>query len=301
MPRALDLRQITITNNPNQRITEELPRTPKFLSPILSGAMALIQQIIDTLVQGFHGWTQTGFGVDALRTITNSIGVGLGELSHLVMRIAALEGQVVHAIENFATYVQGALDPTKWLQVYSSLTGGVAGGGLLNIGPQGYAVFQPVADTVNKVAMAISKVIPTSDLQKVSAVFSVPANVVASLGRESAVNMLLARVDNTNPVANNVFAKLTDTTATIGFVKDGVTTVLGTVSNVLKNGSNYTLDVTEPRTFTLIENSRPILKVVDAAATSALGSAFRSTGFGTVAPNSKSRPGVIAAFASFIK
>ena len=291
MPRALDLRQITLTNDPNRRITEELPRTPAFLSPILSGAMALIQEIIDALVQGFHGWTETGFGVDALRTITNSIGVDLGELNHLVMRVAALEGQLVSAIENFTTYVQGALDPKKWLQVYDGL-----GGGLLSIGPQGYAVFQPVASTVNKVALAVNKVIPESDLQKVSAVFSVPANMGAQ-----AANTILARVDNKNPVANNVFAKLTDTTVSVGFVKDGVTTVLGTVDNVLKNGANYTLDVTEPRTFTLVENSKPILKVVDAAATSALGAAFRSTGFGTIAPNSRSRPGVVAAFASYIK
>lgn len=296
MPKAFDRMQLAISHDPIQRIIEEIPRTPEFIPPWLVGPFELIQQIIDALMQGFHGWTQTGFPVEALSTLTNAIGIGLGELNHVAMRVAALEGQIVDAIENFTTYVTGALDPSKWMQIYSSLTGGNSGGGLLSIGAQGYAVFQPVADTVNRVASAISTVVPTSDLQKVSAVLSVPANMGAQ-----AANTILARVETSNPVANNVFAKLTDTNASVGFVKDGVTTVLGTVDNVLKNGATYTLDVTEPRTFTLIENSKPILKVVDAAAASALGAAFRSTGFGTIAPNSTSRPGVFAAFASYIK
>ena len=299
MPKTLDLRQIKITHDPNQKIIQELPRVPEFVPPLLSGALALVQQIIDALVQGFYGWTETGFGADALRTVTNAIGVGLGALNHLVMRIEALEGKLVGAIEDFAQVATGvvtALDPDKWLQVVAG-----AGGGLINVGPQGYAVFQPMEDTVNRVAAAIHKRVADSDFLKVSTVISMPANVGASVGRQSAANTILARVDNVNPLSNNVFAKLNDNTATIGFVRDGVTTVLGTVNNVLKNGSTYTLDVTEERTFRLLENSRPVLTVVDTAAKSALGAAFRSNGFGTIAPNATSRPGVVASFASFLK
>jgi hypothetical protein len=299
MPKTLDLRQIKITHDPNQKIIQELPRVPEFVPPLLSGALALVQQIIDALVQGFYGWTETGFGADALRTVTNAIGVGLGALNHLVMRIEALEGKLVAAIEDFAKLakdVVSALDPNKWLQVVAG-----SGGGFINVGPQGYAVFQPLEDTVNRVAAAIHKKVAESDFLKVSTVISTPASVGASVGRQSASNTILARVDNANPLSNNVFAKLNDNTATVGFVRDGVTTVLGTVNNVLKNGSTYTLDVTEARTFVLLENSRPVLTVVDAAAKSALGSAFRSTGFGTIAPNATSRPGVVASFASFLK
>lgn len=291
MPRAIDFRQIQITHDPARRITHEVPRTPDFLPPLIGGALALAQQIIDALINGFHGWFDTGFSVDTLATMMNAVGAGLGELNHVGMRVAALEGQVVDAITNFAEAAGQALDPNKWLQV---LTG--TGGGAVTVGQQGYAVFQPVADTVNKVAMVINKTVATSDLQKVQAVFSVPA----AMGAQAA-NTLLARVDAVDPTANHVFAKMTDTTATIGYVAGGVTTVLGTVENTLKNGSTYALDVTEPRTFKLVENSRTILTAVDAAAQSALGAAFRGTGFGTVAPNSKSRPGVVGAFASFIK
>jgi hypothetical protein len=297
MPKTLDLRQLTIDHHPLERITQELPRVPDFIPPLLSGALALAQQIIDALVQGFHGWTQTGFPVEALRTVTNSIGVGLGALNHLAMRIEALEGKIVAAIEDFTQRVENFLDPDTWMQIYSSLTpGNIAGGGLLTLGPQGYAVFQPVEDTVNKVALAIHRTVAESDLQRVSAVISVPA----AMGAQAA-NTILARVDNINPVANNVFAKLTDNQATIGFVRDGVTTVLGTVENTLRNGSTYTLDVTEQRTFQLFENSRPVLTVVDSRAQAAFGGAFRSTGFGTIAPNSTSRPGVVASFAAFVK
>jgi hypothetical protein len=217
------------------------------------------------------------------------------------MRLAALEGQVVGAIEDFTTYAGNILDPDKWSQVYGSLTGGISGGGLLQIGQQGYAVFQPVEDTINRVAAAIHKTVASSDLHSVSTIISMPANVGASVGRQSASNTILARVDSVNPLSNNVFAKINDTYATVGFVRDGVTTVLGTVNNVLKNGSTYTLDVSNERTFTLLENARPVLTVVDTAAQSALGAAFRSTGFGTIAPNSTSRPGVVASFGAFVK
>lgn len=306
MPKAVDLRQLTITHHPNARITEELPQTPDYLGAILAAPLTLIQEIIDALIQGFHGWpaTRTGFKPGDLLRMGADIGIGLGALQTLAMRLERLEGDLAAALEDFGQYVQNALslDPSKWLQNYLGF-----GGGLLGV-LQGFATFQPAVDTFNKIATAISKVPVVSDIQKVSVVISKPITDAAA-----SANTILARVDPSLPDGDQVFAKLTDATATIGYVKDGLTTVLGTVTNPLKNGSTYSLEAgvladdgtPVPSTFRLLENTREVLKVTDAAigtvTGSSIGEAFRSTGFGTIAPNSTARPGIVAAFAAFTK
>ena len=265
---------------------------------IAKDAAKLAQQIIDALMQGFNafGAGVTGFVAADLKQLATAIGAGLGELNHVAMRVTKLEGEIVNALENFATYGQNALSlgVDKWNQIYSGVGGGTLGTQL------GYAVFQTTADTVNKVALAINKETLEADFQKVSAVISKPLTDAA----ESA-NTLLARVDPLGLNPDNVYAKLTDTKVEIGFVKNGAVTVLGTVNNLLKNGSTYTLEAgvdAAENTFRVVEGSKEILKVTDAAAGTALGSsvgaAFRSAGFGTIAPSQKARPGIVAAFSA---
>lgn len=265
---------------------------------IANDAAKLAQEIIDALMQGFHafGAGVTGFVGSDLKQLGVSIGAGLGELNHVAMRVTKLEGEIVNALENFATYGQNALSlgVDKWNQIYSGLGDGTLGTQL------GYAVFQTTTDTVNKVALAINKETLEADFQRVSAVISKPLTDAA----ESA-NTLLARVDPLALNPDNVYAKLTDTKVEIGFVKNGAVTVLGTVNNLLKNGSTYSLEAgvgTAENTFRLVEGSKEILKVTDAAFGTALGSsvgaAFRSAGFGTIAPNQKARPGIVAAFSA---
>ena len=265
---------------------------------IAKDAAKLAQQIIDALMQGFNafGAGVTGFVAADLKQLATAIGAGLGELNHVAMRVTKLEGEIVNALENFATYGQNALSlgVDKWNQIYSGVGGGTLGTQL------GYAVFQTTADTVNKVALAVNKETLEADFQKVSAVISKPLTDAA----ESA-NTLLARVDPLGLNPDNVYAKLTDTKVEIGFVKNGAVTVLGTVNNLLKNGSTYTLEAgvdAAENTFRVVEGSKEILKVTDAAAGTALGSsvgaAFRSAGFGTIAPSQKARPGIVAAFSA---
>jgi hypothetical protein len=268
------------------------------IGEIAKDAAELAQQIIDALMQGFNafGSQVTGFVAADLKQLATAIGAGLGELNHVAMRVTKLEGEIVNALENFATYGQNALSlgADKWNQIYSGAGGGTLGTQL------GYAVFETAADTANKVALAINKETLEADFQKVSAVISKPLTDAA----ESA-NTLLARVDPLGVNPDNVYAKLTDTKVEIGFVKNGAVTVLGTVNNLLKNGSTYTLEAgvaAAENTFRVVEGSKEILKVTDAAAGTALGSsigtAFRNTGFGTIAPSQKARPGIVAAFSA---
>ena len=267
---------------------------------IAKDAAKLAQEIIDALMQGFNafGSQVTGFVAADLKQLATAIGAGLGELNHVAMRVTKLEGEIVNALENFATYAQNALSlgTDKWNQIYSGVGGGTLGTQL------GYAVFQTAADTANKVALAVNKESLESDFQKVSAVISKPLTDAA----ESA-NTLLARVDPLGLNPDNVYAKLTDTKVEIGFVKNGAVTVLGTVNNLLKNGSTYSLEAgvgAAANTFQVLEGSKPLFNppLTDPAAGTALGSsigtAFRSAGFGTIAPSQKARPGIVAAFSA---
>lgn len=267
---------------------------------IAKDAAKLAQQIIDALMQGFNafGSQVTGFVAADLKQLATAIGAGLGELNHVAMRVAKLEGEVVNALENFATYGQNALSlgADKWNQIYSGAGDGTLGTQL------GYAVFQTAENTVNKVALAVNKESLESDFQKVSAVISKPLTDAAQ-----SANTLLARVDPLGLNPDNVYAKLTDTTVEIGFVKNGAVTVLGTVNNLLKNGSTYSLEAgvgSAANTFQVLEGSKPLFNppLTDPAAGTALGSsvgaAFRSAGFGTIAPSQKARPGIVAAFSA---
>jgi hypothetical protein len=249
-------------------------------------------------VQGFHGWignlTRTGFPAEDLQQVGIAIGAVVGELNSVTMKVDELAGQVAAAIENFASSVQNVLSMGQdWFQYYLG-----SGGGTLGI-QNGYAVFQAAADTVNKVAVSVNKALTTGDFQAVSAIISKP---ITDAGQ--AVNTILARVDPTKVNSDNVFAKMTDATATIGYVKNGVTTVLGEVQNVLKNGSKYTLEAGvggSANTFRLLEGSKEILKVTDSLAASSIGAAFRGSGIATLAPNPKARPGLFAAFSAFAR
>jgi hypothetical protein len=265
---------------------------------IAEDAAKLAQEIIDALMQGFNaiGAGVTGFVAADLKQLAVAIGAGLGELNHVAMRVTKLEGEIVAALENFATYAQNALSlgTDLWNQIYSGAGGGTLGTQL------GYAVFQTAADTVNKVALAVNKEVLGTDFQKVSAVISKPLTDAAQ-----SANTLLARVDPLGVNPDNVFAKLTDTQVEIGFVKNGAVTVLGTVNNLLKNGSTYTLEAgvgAAANTFRVVENSKELLKVTDplagTATGSSLGAAFRNAGFGTIAPNQRARPGIVAAFSA---
>lgn len=281
---------------------EEVFKPLEALIPIIEAlatdAWELSTGILDNLMRGFHGWSSQvgGFVADDLRELGVAIGTGLGELNHVAMRVTKLEGEVVAALENFATYGEDALGLAGdlWEQVYTGVGGGTLGT------QQGYAVFQTAVDTVDKVALAVAKEVLETDFQKVSAVISKPITDTAS-----SANTILARVDNAVSVTpDHVFAKVTDAVATIGFVKNGATTVLGTVDNVLKNGSTYTLEAgvgEAVNTFRLVENSKEILKVTDAAGIAPAGVNNRRAGFGTIAPNQKARPGVVAAFAAFTR
>lgn len=255
--------------------------------------------IVDALIQGFHGWGSNvvGHTLADLRKMGSDLGVLIGELNAVVMRVQQLEQGAATALENFSTYVQNAasLPANLWNQVYSG-----TGGALLGT-QQGFAVLVPTPDTVNKVAVAVTKAVTETDFQTVSAVISKPITDAAS-----SVNTILARVDPNAPLTTNVFAKLTDTTAAIGYTVNGVETILQTVPNTLVNGATYTLQAgvgAAANTFQLLQNQKPVFPnpVTDALNQSAVGAAVRSAGFGVVAPNATARPGVVAAFSVFGK
>lgn len=278
-----------------EEVFKPLEELVYIIEDLAEAAWDFTQDVVDALMQGFHGWfDKTGFKASDLQQMGVAIGAGLGELNHVAMRVLKLEGLVAKILENFSTYTQSlSLDPTKWNQWYTGSGGGTLG--ILN----GYAQFIPQADTVNRVATAINKVASDSDAQTVQAVISKPFTDTAQ-----SANLLIARADPTKVNGDQVFAKLTDSQVSIGFVKDGATTVLGTVNNQLRNGSTYTLETGvdgAANTFRVLENSREVLKVTDALNQSSVGEAFRSTGFGTVAPNSTARPGIVAAFGSFTR
>ena len=249
----------------------------------------------DALMQGFHGWTGTGYTPAQLRNMGTDLGTAIGVLNTVALRVTALEQQIEQILEDFAKYVNNAasLPSTLWTQFYTG-----NGSGTLGI-TNGYAQFLPQWDTLNKTAVAFNKTPTNSDFQRVSIVVSKPiADVAAS------ANFIFARVDPTSANGDRVFARLYDTTMQIGFVKGGATTILGTVTNTLKNGSTYTLQAGVGNTankFQLFENSRPLFPndgVTDTAGLSSLGPAYRGTGFGTFAPNATARPGIVASFAA---
>ena len=248
-----------------------------------------IEGVIDSIIQGFHAWTQTGFTEADLTEFANTVGAALGTLSAMGLRLNRLEGENAVILEDFSTYPNNTNSlGSEWVQWYTGTGGGTLG--IVN----GYAIFNLQLDTAGKWAYAVYNTPVSSDFHKVSAAMSVP-NEFFGVSQ----NILVARA---NPVPNgdHVFARLSWRKVEMGFVKGGAVTVLGAVDRLFTNGAIYTLDCTADRTWMLWENNTQILQVTDVGAASSLGASFRSTGFGTFAPNGVARPGVAGSFATFV-
>ena len=292
MPKSLDLQQLTINNHPNRRIIHERSRTPDFIPP--NPLLQLAQQVVDALMQGFNGWTGNSYSVEDLKALMGVVGAAIAELQIIRVQLGKLEGHVREVLENFLTYAAGALDPDKWRQWQQG-----DGVGLLGITQNGYANFRPLENARDKIAVAINSVVSGSHQQGVTGVFSMPDNRLdPSLPSK---NRLIARADAANPLATHVFADITETAGQIGYVANGVTTLLGTVARPMKSGVTYSLDVTQDRTFRLLENSRVVLEVVDSAAQSVISAATRSSGFGFIAPVNTNRTGFVGSFSTNLR
>jgi hypothetical protein len=250
-----------------------------------------IQKVIDAIVQGFNAWfEQIGFTPENVAEVNNTIGEAIGTLGTLGMRLAKLEQSNSQVLEEFKTYPNNvpSLGP-KWTQWYTGTGGGTLGS------VNGYAVPTLALDTTNKGMYAVWKNPMPSDFLKVSATISTPQELFGQ-----SENFIYARW---NPEVNGdyVFAGFTWRRARIGFVAGGKVTQLGSVTHDFRNGSIYTLDVTEERTFRIWENNSLVLTVVDAGGQSSFGDFFRHTGFGMFAPNGVARPGVVGSFATYMK
>jgi hypothetical protein len=250
-----------------------------------------IQKVIDAIVQGFNAWfEQIGFTPENVAEVNNTIGEAIGTLGTLGMRLAKLEQSNSQVLEEFKTYPNSvpSLGP-KWTQWYTGTGGGTLGS------VNGYAVPTLALDTTNKGMYAVWKNPMPSDFLKVSATISTPQELFGQ-----SENFIYARW---NPEVNGdyIFAGFTWRRARIGFVAGGKVTQLGSVTHDFRNGSIYTLDVTEERTFRIWENNSLVLTVVDAGGQSSFGDFFRHTGFGMFAPNGVARPGVVGSFATYMK
>lgn len=296
MPKAFDRRQLSITHDPRKRISEELPKTPPFTGPTQMFPTGenlptpIVQNLIDSIIQGFTGWfDQIGFNTGNVSDFSTTVAQALGTLGTIGLRLAKLEGTNSVVLEDFSTYPNGSDLGPKWLQWYR----GDDGNSTMGITNK-YAVFNLTLDTVNRYGYAIHKTPAGSDHHKVSMTCSVPQDVFGQ-----SENMLIARA---NPVVNgdHVFAAMSWTKVRIGFVKNGQTTELASRNYLFRNGSTYSLDVSEDRTFRLFENSKEILTATDGGNQSSLGAGFQSTGFGTFAPNGAARPGLVGSFATYV-
>jgi hypothetical protein len=250
-----------------------------------------IQKVIDAIVQGFNAWfEQIGFTPENVAEVNNTIGEAIGTLGTLGMRLAKLEQSNSQVLEEFKTYPNSVPSlGSKWTQWYTGTGGGTLGS------VNGYAVPTLALDTTNKGMYAVWKNPMPSDFLKVSATISTPQELFGQ-----SENFIYARW---NPEVNGdyIFAGFTWRRARIGFVKSGQVTQLGSVTHDFRNGSIYTLDVTEERTFRIWENNSLVLTVVDAGGQSSFGDFFRHTGFGMFAPNGVARPGVVGSFATYMK
>jgi hypothetical protein len=250
-----------------------------------------IQKVIDAIVQGFNAWfEQIGFTPENVAEVNNTIGEAIGTLGTLGMRLAKLEQSNSQVLEEFKTYPNSVPSlGSKWTQWYTGTGGGTLGS------VNGYAVPTLALDTTNKGMYAVWKNPMPSDFLKVSATISTPQELFGQ-----SENFIYARW---NPEVNGdyIFAGFTWRRARIGFVAGGKVTQLGSVTHDFRNGSIYTLDVTEERTFRIWENNSLVLTVVDAGGQSSFGDFFRHTGFGMFAPNGVARPGVVGSFATYMK
>lgn len=273
-----------------EEIVAAIDQWSKDLGASVEDAADNVAGVIDSIIQGFHAWSQTGFTTDDLNEFANTVGAAIGTLSAMGLRLNKLEGANAAILEDFSTYPNNTSSlGSEWVQWYSG-----AGGGTLGA-VNGYAIFNLALDTANKLAYAIYNTPVASDFHKVSVAMSVP-NELLGISQ----NLIVARA---NPVPNgdHVFARLGWRKIEMGFVKNGAVTILGSQDRLFTNGAIYTLDCTADRTWMLWENNTQILTVTDAASASSLGPDFRSTGFATFAPNGVARPGVVGSFATFIQ
>jgi hypothetical protein len=249
-----------------------------------------IQKVIDAIIQGFNAWfEQIGFTTDDVQDFSNTVGQALGTLGTLGLRLENLEKANAVVLEDFSTYPNNtsSLGP-DWIQSYSG-----SGGGTLGI-VNGFAVPTLALDTSNKRMNALWKNPVASDLKKISATISTPAEVFGQ-----SENFIIGRADP-NIGGDFVFAGLTWTRARIGYVTNGQVTQLRSVTHNFMNGSVYTFDLSDERSWRLYEGSKLVLEAVDAGGVSSFGVGYRSVGFSGFAPNGLARPGVVGSFACYL-
>jgi hypothetical protein len=267
-------------------------------------ALELGQDVVDSLIQGFHGWWDSvGFAPLDVRTLSTTIATAVAELNAAIIALqsttagTAFSGTAVY--ENFTAgapaYPSGPSLGAKWDQWYEG-----TGDALLGIA-NNYAVMQ--GSSLGRYAITRykgdgGKAITATTRQRIGLVASVPAN----WGLRS-YNYILGRMGADAATKKYVFAKLSNNTAEIGYRNGGGEVMLGSVPNFrYKNGAIYWLECgfgDSDRTFRLFENSTLLLTVTDAGNGSLLGTEYRGGGFATYSPNSLTRPGVVAALAFY--
>jgi hypothetical protein len=250
-----------------------------------------LQEVIDAIVQGFNAWfQQIGFTPENVAEVNNTIGEAIGTLGTLGLRLQKLENANSQVLEEFKTYPNDVDSlGSKWSQWYTG-----SGGGTLGV-VNGYAVPTLSLDTATKRMFAAWKGEMPSDLLKVSATISTPQELFGQ-----SENYIYARW-NPEVAGDFLFAGFTWRRARIGFVKGGQTTQIASVTHDFRNGSVYTFDVTEERTFRIWENNSLVLTAVDAGGVSSFGPGFRHVGFGAFCPNGVARPGVVGSFGTYLK
>jgi hypothetical protein len=284
---------------PDTNLEDDFTDVPKSVSTImqwlpgnpLQATAEELQKIIDSIIQGFNAWwEQNGFSEEDVAQFSNTVGTAIGTLGTYGMRLENLEKANAVVLQDFATYANNVSSlGSNWVQWYTGNGSGTLGS------VNGFAVPTLGLDTSNKWMFSSWKNPVASNHMRVASTISTPA---ALFGFSE--NLLLARL-NPEPGGDCVFAGFTAGKSRIGFFKDGQITQLKDRDFQFRNGSIYTLDVTEDRTFRLFEGSTEILSAVDAGGVSSFGPGFQSVGFGMFCPNGIARPGVVGSFATYLK
>ena len=250
-----------------------------------------LQELIDAIVQGFNAWfQQVGFTPANVQKVNNDIGAAIGTLGTLGLRLEKLEKTNSQVLEDFKTYPANtaSLGP-RWTQWYTG-----SGSGSLGI-VNGFAVPTLGLDTSNKYMFAAWPTAAQSDFLKVSSTISTPQELFGQ-----AENFIIGRWNPQPTVGDYIFAGFTRNRVRIGFVKAGQLTQLRSVTHDFRNGSVYTFDFTQARTFRVYEGTNLVLEAVDTGAVSSFGAGFRHAGFGNFCPNGVARPGVVGSFATYV-
>ncbi len=289
MPRAFDRRQLSITHDPTKRINEELPKTPPFTGPTQFAPggdipIPIVQELIDSIVQGFTAWTgQSGFDTANVQDFSNTVAQAIATIGTIGLRLQKLETGGAVVIEDFSTYPNSATLGSNWLQWENG-----TGQGTIGVTNK-YAIYNLALDNVKRSAYALHQTPAGSALHKVSVTCSTPQDVFGQ-----SENFIIGRAANASST-DYVFAGMTWTRVRLGYVKAGTTTQLAARDFLFKNGSVYTLDATTAGTLRLFENNNEILTASDAGAPTG-----QYGGFGTYAPNGAARPGVIGSLAIYV-